>query len=162
MILQVVLVIGHGSSRQEACSNLTVPTCKWSRLYISHTPHKLRKSEAVFYLDNLKSEAAIKFPSATNLVRIYAGCSGCHAKATPATEAHGNFKGLLGAVRVFDEPVSINDIPSERFGPDTCACQALMNRSRAVMAVKALRCAARVGASVVLRRTHYKASCMSC
>ena len=102
------------------CSKLVLPTCKWCRLYISHTPHKLRKSEAVFYVDNLKAEAAIKYPSAANFVRIYAGCSGCHGKATPATESHSNFKGLLGAVRVFDEPVALADIPSERFGQETC------------------------------------------
>ena len=121
-MLQVVLGIGSGVWRQEVRSNLSLPSCKWCRLYVSHTPHKLRKSEAVFYVDNVKSEAAIKYPSSASCVRIYAGCTGCHAKATPTTESHGNFKGLLGVVRVFDEPVAIADIPAGRFGSDTYAC----------------------------------------
>jgi hypothetical protein len=113
--MQVVLAVGSGSWRHEIRSNLSVPTCKWCRLYVSHTPHKLRKSEAVFYVDSYRSEAAIKYPSSSNFVRLYAGCSGYNMKAPP-TDSYSNFKGLLGAIRVFDSAVDIADIPSEHSG----------------------------------------------
>ena len=78
---QVVLAVGNGMWRNEAVSDLHVPTCEWSRITISHTPHKMRKSEVSFRVGSSTADAALKFPSSYKYVRHYAGCFGCNVKS---------------------------------------------------------------------------------